>query len=161
MAESFKTRYQIAKARETALREIAALQVAADRSWEGIRPTAKTCECCGQTYYPQGPPEWDAYVEAARALDHAIFSAVDGGTIPINVAAARFDKTPRELKSGADWVRLVREREDGDTTGIPGAVRREASALDRAQGADQAPASDPGEQDDHRDDKSKLAQTPQ
>lgn len=111
MGESLMTRYTIAKEREAAFAEIAALQKEYDQTWAALKPTAKTCEHCGQTHYPNDSPEFAAFGAAARALDTAIFSAVLDGKIPKAQAAAKYGKSYDQLGNGIELVRLTRERE--------------------------------------------------
>jgi hypothetical protein len=93
--------------RQAAIKTIDALSDADKAAWRDVQGTAKVCEYCGSTHYPQDTPDWAEWVSAYDAMRNATAMAIMDGTITLSVAVERWELSSGSLK--ATIARLARE----------------------------------------------------
>lgn len=94
--------------RQAAIKAIDALRETDKAAWRDVQGTAKVCECCGGTHYPQDTPDWTEWVSAYDAMRNAAARAIMEGAIPMSVALERWELSSGSLN--ATIARLAREQ---------------------------------------------------
>lgn len=93
--------------RQAAVNAIDALRETDKAAWRDVQGTAKVCEHCGSTHYPQDTPDWAEWVSAYDAMRNAAAMAIMDGTITLSIAVERWELSSGSLN--ATIARLARE----------------------------------------------------